>query len=98
MKFGEINNKGIVGKDFIIKEYSNFVSDDEMKEKSLTILVYNEDKRFQKQFGKFRVWFGKTFGKDRGVYFGFDKKSEALEFAKILTKNKFAGGKPNGHL
>ena len=53
-----------------------------------TILVYEEDKKFKRLFGNYRVWYGNTDGSDEGEYYSFKTKAEALKSAKKLMRLK----------
>lgn len=70
-------------KSWITAEYSNT-----SKAPDKTILVYKEDRGFRKIYGNYRVWFGNTDGSNKGEYYSFDTKEEALKFAKEIMEKR----------
>jgi len=53
-----------------------------------TILVYEEDEEYKLNYGEYRVWIGRTDGKDKGEYFAFNTKKQALAKARKLMEER----------
>lgn len=59
---------------------------DKSQRPSKSIIVYKEDKKYQKEFGKYCLWIGDTNGNDLGTHFSFNSRKLVFNIVKELVK------------